>query len=117
MPIFTDQALKYSNDLSEEENKKRAAQIKCSICGEPFSLEDLFMGNNQIDLWANYPSSHDLERIQFNFCVNCFDSVLDMIIARCKDNPIKDTEYMVHCYDNNDCTIHRDRGPGAIKHD
>lgn len=74
--------------MNEEKN-----DIKCTMCGKKFDDEDIMLGDNTYDIYVNYPSKHDLERIKLNFCVDCFDKVLDMIIPLCKINPIVDEDW------------------------
>ena len=90
---------------TEEEINAEAAKIKCTMCGKPFDEWDIYLGNNRYDLFVGFGSRHDEERIQFDFCSDCFDRVLDMLIPMCKINPIVDDDYMTHCLRKTDGVI------------
>lgn len=65
-------------------------------------MRDIYLGENQYDIFVNCPSNHDLKRLKFNFCVNCFDKVLDTIIPMCKLNPVAEEDLLDAIRENND---------------
>ena len=96
---------------SPEEVRAEASKIKCNICGRPFNEWDIYMGDNRYDIFVNYPSCHDHSRIQFNFCVKCFDRVLDTIIPMCTIDPVVDDNWVRHCVSAPE--INPKAGPGG----
>ncbi len=99
----------------KEECEREAAKTVCTMCGKPFSSWDMNLGDNRHDIFVGYPSKHDLERIQINLCVDCFDNVLDTIISMCKTNPVVDDDWWAHCLENIDgrLYINKNLGPGG----
>ena len=87
----------------------------CNICGKEFNEWDEILGDNKFDVFVNYPSKYDINRIKINLCVDCYDSVLDKILPMCKINPIVDDNWIDHCTDGKGI-IHRDWGSGGSKH-
>lgn len=71
----------------------RPSKIKCTMCGRPFNDWDLSLGDNRYDIFVGYPSKHDLERIKFDFCVECFDKVIDTLIPMCKLDPVIEDDW------------------------
>lgn len=102
---------------TKEEIRAEASKIKCTMCGKAFDEWDLLLGDNRYDIFINYPSKHDLERIQFNFCCDCFDRVLDTVILMCKNNPVVDKDWSEHCLINkgNQWVIDESLGPGGYE--
>ena len=80
----------------EESKGMKVKEIKCTMCGKTFDEWDINLCDNRYDIFVNYPSVHDMERIQFNFCVDCFDRVLDILIPMCKINPIVEDDWWSH---------------------
>ena len=103
----------YFKTHRKEEYETEAAKTICTICGKPFSLWDMNLGDNRYDIFVGYPSSHDTERIQLNLCMDCFDKVLDTIIPMCKINPVVDDDWMEHCLKNIDGKIYISRRLGS----
>lgn len=89
-------------DKIPKKEKPKIADIKCTMCGKKFDIWDISLGDNQYDIFVNYPSKHDLKRLKFNFCVNCFDKVLDMIIPMCKLNPVAEEDLVDAVRKNSD---------------
>ena len=89
----------------------KAGETVCTMCGKTFTEWDVNLGDNCYDIFVNYPSNHDCERIQLNLCVECFDRVLDLILPLCKFDPVVDDDWLEHCCEGG--VIHRDRGPGG----
>lgn len=108
----------FIRDHTADKIKEAAKRIKCTMCGKPFSLWDMNLGDNRYDIFVNYPSSHDGERLQFNFCTTCFDKVLDTIIPMCRMNPVVDDDWLSHCIvrNNNKQYINEGLGPGGAGH-
>lgn len=103
----------YKCTLAEE--FAESAKIKCTMCGKQFDIEDLYLGDNRYDIFVNYPSKYDLKRLQFNFCCDCFDKVLDTIIPMCKNDPVVDDDWWDHCLHTvgGRAYIFKDMGPGG----
>ena len=103
----------YKCTLTEE--FAESAKIKCTMCGKQFDIEDLYLGDNRYDIFVNYPSKYDLKRLQFNFCCDCFDKVLDTIIPMCKNDPVVDDDWWDHCLHTvgGRAYIFKDMGPGG----
>jgi len=97
---------------TREDIEKEAAKITCTMCKKSFTLFDYYHGDNRFDLFMNYGSKYDLKRLKFNFCIECFDKVLDMIIPMCKMNPEVDDDWTEHCVDRHH-VIHRNWGPNT----
>lgn len=60
---------------------------KCTMCGnllDEWDLRQPFEFNHVI----GYGSVHDLERIRFRLCCNCFDMLMDHMIPLCRENPV-----------------------------
>ena len=89
-------------DKIPKKEKPKIADIKCTMCGKKFDIWDISLGDNQYDIFVNYPSKHDLKRLKFNFCVNCFDKVLDTIIPMCKLNPVAEEDWLDAVRKNSD---------------
>ena len=51
----------------------------CDLCGKRFDDRDREESFG-IDYWCGYGSKHDGEHIQFAFCCDCFDKLLDTYI-------------------------------------
>ena len=47
----------------------KAGETVCTMCGKAFTEWDVNLGDNCYDIFVNYPSNHDCERIQLNLCV------------------------------------------------
>lgn len=104
-----------ANDKANEASEPDYSSIICNMCGNPFTIFDYMMGDNRYDIFVNYPSNHDCERVQLNLCSNCFDKVFDMIVPLCKINPIVDDDWVEHCVSREDghMVIHESWGPGG----
>lgn len=49
---------------TKEEIRADVAKIKCTMCRKAFNEGDLLLGDNRYDIFVNYPSKYDPERIQ-----------------------------------------------------
>jgi len=100
-------------DAKDKESiEEIASEIKCTMCGKTFDWTDLCLGDNLYDIFVGYGSKHDGERMQFSFCCDCFDKVVDWVIPQCSIDPIVDSDYLDHCI-GADNHIHEDWGPGG----
>lgn len=63
--------------------------IKCSMCGKDFSLDD-YQENFCFDRIIGYGSKYDETHIKFNLCCNCFDKTIDIIKPLFKDTIMED---------------------------
>lgn len=59
----------------------------CNMCGRPLTKWDI-QENFGFDYHIGYGSRHDMEIIKARFCCDCFDDLLDMLIYKCKINPV-----------------------------
>jgi len=76
----------YIKTHTRDEINTEAAKTKCSVCGKSFDFWDIALGSNRLDFYAGYGSRHDGERFVLNFCRDCFDKVLDMVLSVCAES-------------------------------
>jgi len=59
----------------------------CTMCGKP--LDDFDNQENfGFEYQIGYGSRHDGEHVKAQFCCECWDNILDLLIDKCKTNPI-----------------------------
>ena len=59
----------------------------CNMCGKPLDEWDI-QENFGFDYYIGYGSKHDMEHVSARFCCDCFDKLLDRLVAECKTSPI-----------------------------
>lgn len=57
---------------------KEFEEKRCSICGKPI------LCTSQIILQGGYGSKYDMERLVFDVCSDCFDSLTESFLERNK---------------------------------
>ena len=61
----------------------------CNVCGKPFDCYD-YAHNLCLNKSMGYGSNYDLMEIHLNMCCNCFDTLFEELLPRCKIKPISD---------------------------
>ncbi len=100
------------NGMSMDEiNKEAGKQNHCTVCGEPFTFWDV-QESLGMEYFMGFGSRHDGDHIKIDFCINCFDNLIDELAKKCKISP-----FVTRCdgdeYDDED----DDGRPGVMTED
>lgn len=70
----------------EDMDREAGRRVRCTLCGKPFDMWDM-QENYRLDYYCGFGSSYDGEHLRMRFCIKCFDSLMDNLIPKCKEDP------------------------------
>ena len=87
----------FTKTHSKEEQEAEAAKTRCTMCGKPFTADEMsLMLHKRLHFYCDEPSKYADKEISFLFCPSCFDRFLDTLISLCSEDPVDDDDFVAH---------------------